>query len=146
MSTTTPDEDVWRSLHAAAVEAMHRAYAPYSHFPVGAAALVDDGRIVTGCNVENASYGLTICAERTAAQRMCAQTDPQSPGGADKRRIVTAVVIGLKAAPCFPCGACRQVLAEFCAPEMPVFYARLTGGRCVATTVRALLPQAFTKN
>ena len=89
------------------------AYVPYSQFPVGAALLTRSGEVVTGCNVENASYGLTICAERTAAQRMCAQTDPTSPGGADKRRIVTAAVIGLKAAPCFPCGACRQVLHEF---------------------------------
>ena len=94
-------------------EAAGRAYVPYSTFPVGAALLLANGEVVTGCNVENASYGLTICAERTAATRMCAETDPQSPGGADARRIVTAAVIGLKAAPCFPCGACRQVLHEF---------------------------------
>ena len=89
------------------------AHVPYRSFPVGAALLTRSGEVVTGCNVENASYGLAICAERTAATRMCAQTDPRSPGGADARRIVTAAAIGLKAAPCFPCGACRQVLHEF---------------------------------
>lgn len=94
-------------------DAAATAYVPYSAFPVGAALLTRSGEVVTGCNVENASYGLTICAERTAATRMCVQSDPQARGGADSRRIVTAAVIGLKAAPCFPCGACRQVLHEF---------------------------------
>ena len=100
----------WEALRAAAVEASARAYAPYSNYRVGAAAIVDDGRVVTGCNVENASYGLTVCAERTAAQRMIAE---HGAGDTDARRIVVAAVVGLKAAPCFPCGACRQVLHEF---------------------------------
>ena len=91
-------------------EAAAHAYVPYSTFPVGAALLTASGQVVTGCNVENASFGLTICAERTAATRMCAQ---HHPGETDARRIVVAAVIGLKAAPCFPCGACRQVLHEF---------------------------------
>ncbi len=91
-------------------EAAAHAYTPYSHFPVGAALLTRSGAVVTGCNVENASYGLTVCAERTAAQRMIAQTHAAD---ADDRRIVVAAVVGLKAAPCFPCGACRQVLHEF---------------------------------
>lgn len=86
-------------------QAAGNAYAPYSDFQVGAALLLDDGSVVTGCNVENASYGLAICAERTACTRMVVE------GGA--RRIVKAAVIGLKAKPCFPCGACRQVLNEF---------------------------------
>ncbi|MDO5710699.1 MAG: cytidine deaminase [Micrococcales bacterium] len=89
------------------------AYVPYSRFPVGAALLTRGGEVVTGCNVENASFGLTICAERTATTRMCAQADPQAPDGGTRRRIVTAAVVALKAAPCFPCGACRQVLHEF---------------------------------
>lgn len=82
------------------------AYAPYSRFPVGAALLTAGGRIVTGCNVENAAYGLGICAERNAAAAMVA-TDPAD------RRIVAVAIVGLEAAPCFPCGACRQVLHEF---------------------------------
>ena len=86
------------------------AHVPYSRFPVGAALLLADGQIVQGCNVENASYGLTICAERTAATRMCAQSPAD---GAAARRIEVAAVVGLKASPCFPCGACRQVLHEF---------------------------------
>ncbi|MGO1948168.1 MAG: cytidine deaminase [Mycobacteriaceae bacterium] len=93
-------------------DAAHRAYAPYSGFPVGAALLLDDGRVVTGCNVENASYGLGICAERTAVTRMIAGQD--SPQDAPATPHILAVAItGLKAAPCFPCGACRQVLHEF---------------------------------
>lgn len=82
------------------------AYAPYSRFPVGAALLTAGGRIVTGCNVENAAYGLAICAERNAAAAMVA-TDPAD------RRIVAVAIVGLEVAPCFPCGACRQVLHEF---------------------------------
>lgn len=87
-----------------------RAHAPYSNFPVGAALLLADGQVVQGCNVENASYGLAICAERTAATRMCAESEAQDSAA---RRIEVAAVVGLKASPCFPCGACRQVLHEF---------------------------------
>ena len=138
MPDTDPLVD-WPLLRQAAVEAAAAAYCPYSGLQVGAAGLVDDGRIITGCNVENASYGLTICAERTAAQRMCAQTDPTSPGGADKRRIVTAAVIGLKAAPCFPCGACRQVLHEFGCGRVIVEL----DGAAHAINFADLLPHAF---
>lgn len=96
-------------LHLARDAATH-AHVPYSCFPVGAALLLANGQVVQGCNVENASYGLTICAERTAATRMCAQSAPQERSA---RRIEVAAVVGLKASPCFPCGACRQVLHEF---------------------------------
>ncbi|HPO37894.1 MAG TPA: cytidine deaminase [Kiritimatiellia bacterium] len=133
----TLDTQMRRTLIAAAREAAARAYCPYSNYPVGAALLTRDGRIVTGCNVENVSFGLTLCAERTALVK--AVSDGLCGFAA------LAVAGGDRTAAA-PCGACRQVLAEFCAPEMPVFYARLTGGRCVATTVGALLPQAFTKN
>lgn len=85
-----------------------RAYIPYSNFPVGAALLFEDGTVVTGCNVENASYGLTICAERTAATRAIASAEFSA-----RPKILAAAVVGLKAKPCYPCGACRQVLAEF---------------------------------
>ncbi|WP_226913345.1 cytidine deaminase [Gephyromycinifex aptenodytis] len=97
-----------RALLDRAREAAESAYVPYSRFPVGAALHLRSGVIVTGCNVENASYGLTICAERTAVTRMVAQsTDP------GERQIVRVAIIGLKASPCYPCGACRQVLHEF---------------------------------
>lgn len=93
-------------LLAMAQAAAHHAYVPYSHFPVGAVLLTAGGQVVPGCNVENASYGLTICAERTAVTRMVARE-------IEDRQIETVAVVGLKASPCFPCGACRQVLNEF---------------------------------
>ncbi|MBK7721907.1 MAG: cytidine deaminase [Austwickia sp.] len=93
-------------LLAMAQAAAHHAYVPYSHFPVGAVLLTEGGQVIPGCNVENASYGLTICAERTAVTRMVARQ-------IEDRRIEVAAVVGLKASPCFPCGACRQVLHEF---------------------------------
>lgn len=100
------DDDLLRLARDAAA----RAHVPYSRFPVGAALLAADGHVVQGCNVENASYGLTICAERTAATRMIAES---APDDIPARRIEVAAVVGLKASPCFPCGACRQVLHEF---------------------------------
>lgn len=99
-----------RALLAAARQAAHYAWAPYSSFPVGAAVLTVDGTIVTGCNVENAAYGSTICAERNAATTLVAQPRPRTE---DLPRIHTVAIVGLKAAPCWPCGTCRQVLREF---------------------------------
>ena len=94
-----------------AVEAAHRAYAPYSHFAVGAAVLSDDGSIHTGANVENASFGLSICAERNAIFRAVA----------DGARTIGAIVVYTPTAdPTPPCGACRQVLAEFGADALIV--------------------------
>ncbi|MCF4006359.1 cytidine deaminase [Corynebacterium uropygiale] len=103
MTSTTLMSDT--ALLDAAREVAHRAYVPYSHFPVGAALIDGEGHLVTGCNVENAAYGETICAERNAITTMVAQYGAQ--------RISAIAVIGLKAAPCWPCGACRQVLREF---------------------------------
>jgi len=97
-----PDAD-WSALRAAAVEAMTRAYAPYSRFPVGAAALVDDGRTVVGCNVENASYGLGLCAECGLVSALIA-----SGGG----RLVAVSCVDAQGAPLMPCGRCRQLLWE----------------------------------
>ena len=91
-------------LLAAARAAAAQAYAPYSGFPVGAAVLTEDGRVYTGCNVENAAFGSTLYAERGAVAAMAL---------VGVRRIRSVAVVGLKAAPCFPCGACRQVLSEF---------------------------------
>ncbi len=93
----------WEALTAAAVEAMGHAYAPYSNFPVGAAALVDDGRIVSGCNVENASYGLGLCAECGLVSALHA-----SGGG----RLVALACVGGDGQPLMPCGRCRQLLWE----------------------------------
>jgi cytidine deaminase len=97
----------------AARAAASRAYAPYSNFHVGAAILTGGGTIHSGSNVENASYGLSICAERNAATTM-ASADPED------REIELVAVFSPNAAPCFPCGACRQVLREFSCREVVV--------------------------
>jgi cytidine deaminase len=94
-------------------EASKSAYAPYSNFHVGAAILTEDGAIHAGCNVENASYGLAICAERNAAAAMALAT----PGD---REIELVAVFSPDASPCFPCGACRQVLCEFGCKEVVI--------------------------
>jgi len=104
----------------AAREAATNAYAPYSKFRVGAALLFDDGAIVTGCNVENVSYGLTSCAERNALFRAI------SEGGAN-RRIVAIAVTNLNGKPSPPCGACRQVLSEFTAPNAQTHFSGENG-------------------
>lgn len=93
----------WELLKQRALEAMQSAYVPYSHFPVGVAALVDDGRIVTGCNVENASYGLTLCAECGLVSTLIA-----TGGG----RLVAFACVDINGAPLMPCGRCRQLLQE----------------------------------
>ena len=93
----------WEPLKAAAVEAMTRAYAPYSHFPVGAAALADDGRVVVGCNVENAAYGVTLCAECGLVSSLVA-----SGGG----RLTHFVCVNGERQLIMPCGRCRQLLWE----------------------------------
>ncbi|MEJ7704807.1 MAG: cytidine deaminase [Geodermatophilaceae bacterium] len=105
---TEPEVD-WDVLTAAAVAAMEHAYAPYSNFPVGAAALVDDGRIVSGCNVENASYGLGLCAECGLVSALHA-----SGGG----RLVALACVGGDGQPLMPCGRCRQLLWEQGGAEM----------------------------
>jgi cytidine deaminase len=93
----------WVGLRAAAMRAMQRAYAPYSRFPVGAAALVDDGRVISGCNVENASYGLTLCAE-------CAVVSALHGSGGG--RLIALSCVDQSGRPLMPCGRCRQLLWE----------------------------------
>ena len=93
----------WDLLRTEALAAMKKAYVPYSKFPVGVAALVDDGRIVTGCNVENASYGLTLCAECGLVSSLIA-----SGGG----RLVAFACVDISGNPLMPCGRCRQLLQE----------------------------------
>ncbi|MEE6259574.1 cytidine deaminase [Plantactinospora sonchi] len=101
----------WAKLRAAATDAMRHAYAPYSNFPVGAAALVDDGRIVVGCNVENASYGVTLCAECGLVSALHA-----SGGG----KLVALSCVDANGAPLMPCGRCRQLLWEHGGPALVV--------------------------
>jgi len=113
--------------------AMKHAYAPYSNFRVGAALLLADGRVFTGCNVENASYGLTICAERNAIFAAVAAS-------ARKPEIIALAVANHRGAPCSPCGACRQVLAEF-GPRAIVWYLGAEG--VVQRTMRELLVDGF---
>ena len=122
------------ALLAAARAAARRAYAPYSGFPVGAALLSEDGRTFAAANVENASYGLTICAERAAVLQAV-------NAGARCFRALAVVVRGRT--PATPCGACRQVLAEFCDQDMPVFCGTQSGRLVQCTTVGRLLPAAF---
>lgn len=118
-----------------ALRARDRAYAPYSNFRVGAALLDEDGRVHYGCNVENASYGPTHCAERTALHRAIA--DGCRPG-----TFRAIAVAGDTDEPISPCGVCRQVMIELCPPDMPVYRANLKGDIAV-TTVAELLPDAF---
>ncbi len=105
----------WAALRAAAVEVMDRAYAPYSRFKVGAAGLVDDGRVVVGCNVENASYGVGLCAECGMVSALHA-----SGGG----RLVAVACVDQHGSPLMPCGRCRQLLWENGGPTMLLETAR----------------------
>jgi len=118
----------WDALRSAAAEVAGRAYAPYSNFPVGAAALADDGRIVTGCNVENASYGVTLCAE-------CGLVSELVAGGGG--RLVAFACVDGRGEPLMPCGRCRQLLYEHGGAELLVWTA---GG---VRTLGDLLPDAF---
>ena len=118
----------WPELRRVALEAMGRAYAPYSQFPVGAAALVDDGRTIAGCNVENASYGVTLCAECGLVSALHA-----SGGG----RLVAFACVDFHGAPLMPCGRCRQLLWEHGGPDL------LVDSADGPITMADLLPRAF---
>ncbi|GAA2130722.1 cytidine deaminase [Kitasatospora kazusensis] len=118
----------WDALRTAARDAMSHAYAPYSKFPVGAAALVDDGRTVTGCNVENASYGLALCAE-------CGLVSALHAGGGG--RLVAFTCVDGAGELLMPCGRCRQLLYEHGGPDLLV---ELPSG---VKTMAEVLPDAF---
>ncbi|GAA1862847.1 cytidine deaminase [Microbacterium koreense] len=118
----------WDELRSAATEAMGRAYAPYSRYPVGAAALVSDGRIVQGCNVENASYGVGLCAECGLVSEL------QMTGGG---QLVAFVCVNGAGETIMPCGRCRQLLNEFALPGM--LLETVSGIR----TIDEVLPDAF---
>lgn len=125
----------WAGLRTVARDAMSRAYAPYSGYPVGVAALVDDGRIVSGCNVENASYGLTLCAERVAVFKAV------SEGVRGFEAIAVAVDAPRLAA---PCGPCRQILWEFCG-DVWVHMVNLRG-KTLTVRMSELLPHPFDRS
>ena len=128
------EETQIKDLIKAAKHAMEYAYVPYSKYPVGAALLTADNKIITGCNIENASYGLTNCAERTALFKGV------SEGITDYKTIAIICKGDLIAS---PCGACRQVIAEFLEPESQVILAN-SNEEYELTTVEKLLPGAFT--
>jgi cytidine deaminase len=122
-------------LQQRAIAVARNAYAPYSHFRVGAAVLLSDGTIVTGCNVENASYRLTVCAEQAAIAAAVSLHGP-------KIRIRAIAVANLNETASQPCGACRQTIHEFSTPDTIVFFPA-EGGTIAQATIAALLPAAF---
>lgn len=130
MNQITPNADI---LLAAALEAMKHAYVPYSRFHVGAAILDSEGRTHTGCNVENASYGATICAERTAAVKAVS---------AGARKFVAIAIVSDSDKDTTPCGICRQFLAEFSSADMPVWCGNSVGA-AHQYRMEDLLPNAF---
>lgn len=118
-----------------AIKARQFAYAPYSKFKVGAAILLKNGEVVTGCNVENVSYGLTNCAERTALFKMISI-------GFNKDDIEAMAIVADTSKPISPCGACRQVMAELLNHDTPVYLGNLNGD-VIDTNVSKLLPYLF---
>ena len=121
-----------QELVRAALDARHHAYAPYSNFHVGAALECEDGTVFTGCNVENAAFGSTMCAERTAIFKAVSE---------GKRHFRRIAIAGSSGDPCWPCGSCRQVLSEF-APDLELLIST-AGGHFVKTDLIALLPHSF---
>jgi cytidine deaminase len=125
----------WDALRAAAREAMTHAYAPYSKFPVGVAGLVDDGRVVTGCNVENASYGLGLCAECGLVSELV-----RTGGG----RLVAVACVGGDGQPLMPCGRCRQLLWEHGGADMLIeTVSKSSPTQTRIVPMREVLPDAF---
>jgi len=116
-----------------AIAASKQAHVPYSHFHVGAALLTTDGKVYRGCNIENASYGLTNCAERTAIFKAVSEGDKQ---------FSAIAVVGDTDGPISPCGACRQVLAEFCDDHTQIILANVKGD-FVITNINEILPGYF---
>ena len=123
-----------RDLLNMAREAARNAYVPYSHFPVGAALECADGSVFTGCNVENAALGSTICAERTAVVKAVSE---------GRRKFVRIAVYGEGETYCMPCGACRQVLAEFAGKDDMEVLCTRSGGRYVSYRLSQLMPHTF---
>ena len=136
MGKSAPSEAHLATLLEAAQHVAANAYAPYSHFRVGAALLLaDPDTIVTGCNVENASFRLTTCAEQAAIAAAVARHGPEI-------RIRAIAVVNLNNAPCQPCGACRQTILEFCLPDTLILFPGLDG-KPERRLLPDLLPSGF---
>jgi cytidine deaminase len=133
MKKTNAAEKQRATLLRTARTAMKKAYAPYSNFRVGAAILTKTGKVFSGCNVENASYGMTNCAERTAIFAAVAELGP-------KLEVTAVAVVNDHGVPCSPCGACRQVIYEF-GPDAIVFFQGAEGDKQAHIT--ELLPEGF---
>ncbi|AAK79511.1 cytidine deaminase [Clostridium acetobutylicum] len=118
-----------------ALEARKKAYAPYSKFKVGAAVIADNGEIYTGCNIENASYGATNCAERTAIFKAVSE---------GHTKLNAIAIVGVEKDYTYPCGICRQVIAEFASEDMKIVLGK-NSGEYIVKTLEEILPGAFTK-
>lgn len=129
--------DTLKMLCLSAIKASESAYSPYSDFKVGAAIMTSDGDIYTGCNIENASYGATICAERVAVSKAISD---------GKRNLAAIAIVGMKngkISDAFPCGICRQVLSEFGSDDMKVLVVTDNLGNFTEYTLGGLLPYSF---
>jgi len=132
MAASTPFPSDFKKLKAAAIKASKQAYAPYSKFKVGAAILTSSGKVISGCNVENASYGLCMCAERNAINSMVASGE---------RRLNCVVVYTPTQKATAPCGACRQVISEFGSQVRVISVCK--SKQIIDTSIKLLLPEAF---
>ena len=135
MKKTTIEDCKFPELVQAARKAQENAYCPYSNYKVGAALLTEQGKVFTGCNVENGSYGASNCAERTAVFKAVSE-------GERRRFAAIAIASEDTETPPFPCGICRQVLSEFCPPETPVLICD-GNGSVYNTELGELIPYAF---
>ena len=127
-------EETRQELLRLAKEARDHSYSPYSHYSVGAALLTKDGRIYQGCNIENASFTPTICAERTAFFKAVFD---------GVREFAAIAVIGSGELPAYPCGVCRQVMAEFCGADFVIVTSNRDGSEVVTETLDRMLPHRF---
>ncbi|ADK14875.1 MULTISPECIES: cytidine deaminase [Clostridium] len=125
----------YKNLVSKAFEGRKNAYAPYSNFKVGAAVLAEDGKVYTGCNIENASYGATNCAERTAIFKAISEGN---------RAIKAIAIVGVENDYTYPCGVCRQVIAEFASKDAEIILGK-GESEYIVKTLDELLPGAFTK-
>lgn len=135
-ATESDRTDGWKELIEAALEARSRSYSPYSHFRVGAALLTEGGKVYTGCNIENRAYGPSNCAERTAFFKAVSE--------GERSFSAIAVTGGEKETVwCYPCGVCRQVMAEFCSPRDFKIICAKSADEYQVYTLEELLPKMF---